>query len=771
MAQDNTLMKATVALEIDPSKAIQSADRAAKQLQAKLTQNSRSVSSAMQSSLTASTTKLVSVVDRGAQKVGETLKRAFQVASGSAASSIYLFMKKGTPEALKFANSIDRIKDAWAGVGQKLATKIKFNGKSLTDWIPTLESKLNALDTSKLEQILGYAKAIGVAFATIKVAQLLKFAFDFSKAAKEFGGAIRGLGQAKLPTMGTPGQAGQALPAAGFGGAAAALAGGLLSRPAVVKEDNPIAAALNKVAAIGSREDTPAKRRMGNAVREDRRENAINRLYGSRMGVGYMGDQGKRPGLYGKLYEDELSGIFEKDVDDPLAAQKAFDRVKAQQGLDKLGQDVWAKKFKTEVAMRKSGGTYSGPAMPGNKYTQWKEARGAEWPGVKQEMGKNLNSWGSGAVVASQAAFSAAKLSNGGSGEEWASETAKVAGTVLGTALAGPTGGAIAMALGEIGERIGSSLGEWSAEGGQATIDARVKANRGPMWQDLEEARRKADEEKSRKQREQEDRFLEASSKSMGRSRNISEAFRDVGNQYAGGRAPSAKLNLFAQAGSAPGMIKEFDQQLKDLESTFEGESNSAIKETLQRQIEAVKQQREDMIGIVNSIVTNYREEERAKREFNEKLSDFDEKTADAQKEYKRAVVNAGTGYKNNVADINRDDPFTSEQTSLSMGQDIQSIPAIISQGLNDAKNAQAEKTNEAFQRLIDTDLAALDYQMELVNLAADKKKFDEDLAKERAKYEAEKAKTDAENAKTTADILKTIAKSLGSGSSTVNNV
>lgn len=190
----DNLLVAKVSLEIDDKKAVAQANKAAANLQQKLGQAHAKTNAALTQNLQRSTDRVVGQAMRASEQVGRALERGLKVAAGAGGSAIYAFLKSGTPEALKFANSIDKIKVAWAGVGEKLATKVRFNGKPLTEWVDVLADKLANLDVRQIEKLVGYAKAMGYAFGAIKLAQTAKFLLDMRNSVRDMRSGLRDIG-------------------------------------------------------------------------------------------------------------------------------------------------------------------------------------------------------------------------------------------------------------------------------------------------------------------------------------------------------------------------------------------------------------------------------------------------------------------------------------------------------------------------------------------------------------------------------------------------
>ncbi len=79
---------------------------------------------------------------------------------GMGGSAIHAFLKKDSAEAKVLKVQLEDLKNAWAGVGEKLS-KANIGGKTLGQWAESLAKGLNKLSVEKIERI---AKAfIGIA--------------------------------------------------------------------------------------------------------------------------------------------------------------------------------------------------------------------------------------------------------------------------------------------------------------------------------------------------------------------------------------------------------------------------------------------------------------------------------------------------------------------------------------------------------------------------------------------------------------------------------
>lgn len=204
---DNTL-KAKVEIEVDTSKTNKAIDQTTQQLKTKLSNMGDGASKAASSAMTENVIKISSMLERGADRISKILEKGLKFGTGLASGSLVAFLKNGSAEALKFQVKLDNLKAAYAGIGEKLFTQVTVRGKTGSEWIDTLTSKLNSLDVSSLQKMVDYGIKAGEAWAWIKGLQLSA-------------GAVKGIAEiSKMMGLGSTATSGLA-GAAGAGGALA----------------------------------------------------------------------------------------------------------------------------------------------------------------------------------------------------------------------------------------------------------------------------------------------------------------------------------------------------------------------------------------------------------------------------------------------------------------------------------------------------------------------------------------------------------------------
>lgn len=170
---DTNILQATVELKIDSTSVDKQIKITSDKLSKSLKDIDKKASTNTNNAVNAKIKDIGRQLDRAGEKLGRVLERGLKIGLGAGTSAIYAFLKSGTPEALRFAQSLDRIKAAWSKVGSTLATKIKIGGSTGQEWIDKLVEKLENLDTAQIEKALNYFKAMAAVWATIKTAQFL----------------------------------------------------------------------------------------------------------------------------------------------------------------------------------------------------------------------------------------------------------------------------------------------------------------------------------------------------------------------------------------------------------------------------------------------------------------------------------------------------------------------------------------------------------------------------------------------------------------------
>ena len=207
---DNTILDAKVKISIDNSTIDKQISNTSKKVEAALAKANAKASTTLTKQIDKGIGKVGRDIEKGADKLSKVLEKGLKFGLATGTTAIYAFLKSGTPEAQKFASSLDRVKIAWAKVGQTLATKINFRGKNLTEWVDVLADKLSNLDISQIKKIVDYFKIAAATWAGIKlfqgVAALAGFANNLQGIYKGFKG---------LSALGDGSQAGTSLGGAG----------------------------------------------------------------------------------------------------------------------------------------------------------------------------------------------------------------------------------------------------------------------------------------------------------------------------------------------------------------------------------------------------------------------------------------------------------------------------------------------------------------------------------------------------------------------------
>lgn len=303
------------------------------------------------------------------------------------------------------------------------------------------------------------------------------------------------------------------------------------------------------------------------------------------------------------------------------------------------------------------------------------------------------------------------------------SQGAGIAGAgILGTIIAGPIGGIIATSLAEGADLLSKGIAK-AFEKSVDYFDKKLVSNRGPLWKDDF----KSSDELAQDARRAREKLFEGQTNNAIFALRKSNVYRDYLNEQNGmfpsGQMPAFKLKTTNVVANVAEKINTLTMIEKDMLNTYETftdmEKNTNVE--FKNQLDAITAEKNFYIAEQNKQIATWKDAKEKEKSFNAAIKEVD-----------RQVIDARTKYENTLTNINKDPNWNKPlQSSISMGGDISSLPAIISQSLNDQKNAQSEKLSEDFQKLIDTDLAQLQYQMDLFNLAAEEKKFREDTIKQ----------------------------------------
>jgi tetrahydromethanopterin S-methyltransferase subunit G len=145
---DNTILEAQVKLTVDNSSINKSIADASKKLENGLKKTDGALSKQLSSQIGRDVGKLGREFEKATKALSRVFERGLKFGTAMGTGAILAFLKSGTPEALKFSDSLDKLKMAFGKVGQTLATKIKFRGATGQEWLDKLVTKIENLDTS-----------------------------------------------------------------------------------------------------------------------------------------------------------------------------------------------------------------------------------------------------------------------------------------------------------------------------------------------------------------------------------------------------------------------------------------------------------------------------------------------------------------------------------------------------------------------------------------------------------------------------------------------
>ena len=655
----DTILQANVELKIDTATVDKQIKDVSKKLESGLSKADDKLSKQLTKSIDRDLKKITKQIERSSEAASRVLERGLKFSLGIGTTALYTFLKSGTPEALKFANSLDRVKVVWSRVGQVLATKIKIGGATGQDWLNTLVNKLENLDTTQIEKALNYVKAMAALFLGFKG---ISIAIKGGELVGSITSAISN-SIAKLNLGGTKNISG----ATDLAGTAGILAGagaiGKTLKDSIKKEVAPVITETVKKAKTVLVDEVPGE----DFAKTFRRARAQRRLES-------LADKNIQK-TFGTLTEAEFdaTGRYKPPKINPLFAES---------------------RLLSRFAPYRTGGVNIGLGAAGISASALYNAQN---------------------ITASGFSYS---MNGRGSGESW-SAIGKTAATALGTLIAGPIGGAIATALSEGTDLITKGIAKFF-EKPVEYYDKLLEKNRGPLWNSNFKSQALLDKEAREKTIQT---LFDKSSTALTKSSVYKEFLSDQRSQYLGGKLPAFKL-------STTGMVKNIQDKITELSAleeemlrewnTFSTEEKT-FRTTFKAQLDAVTAEKNAYLKEQEDQVNTWRESKDKEKKFNETIKEFD-----------RQVIDARTRYENTLNDINKNKDFNKPlQTSISMGGDISSIPSIISSALNEQKNAQSEKLSEDFQKIIDTSLAQLQYQMDLFNLAAEEKKYREETLKQ----------------------------------------
>lgn len=639
---DSTILDAQVKLTIDTTSIDKSIKQATGKLEAGLSKADAKLSKQLTKQLDKDIGRIGKQFEKGADKLSKGLEKGLKFGLGTATTALFAFLKSGTPEALRFSMALDKVKVAWAKVGQTLATKINFKGKNLTEWVEVIADKIANLDTKQIEKIVGYFKIMAATWATIKIGQGVN-------TLGQFGGTIANVASSLMRMRGVSNTG------SNIGAGATALGG------------TAAAAGLWKMFSIKSRTPGPNFSMVG-----------------------------------GKSYDPLLGLLSGKEVNQHLAPAgmpkdsffKSFGKIVS------AGQGMGLQGLLRRVTLI--------PDILSTTFKSIEKFRGGDIGGGIGEIGM-----GAGRV-----------------------------GTTLAAGWAGTkAGGALGSFFGPVGTAVGALVGGITATTASFFgFEAILKKWKGPIGEAFEgffsksqaieltpEVQKQLDEAATKRA------MLTKRNAQLGELGNITPALRksevyrgwveEQKGMFPGGEMPAFKLkttNIVQNTIDKIGELTKEEEKLSKIWESFTDEER-AFDTTIKPILDKVTAEKNYWLGEQNKQVAIWRNQKDKEKKHNETLLQFD-----------RDAIEARTKYENTLTDINKNKDFNKPlQTSISMGGDISSIPSIISQSLNEQKNAQSEKLSEDFQKIIDTNLASLQYQMDLFNLAAEEKKYREETLKQ----------------------------------------
>jgi len=168
-------------LKIDGSAAVRAIDGTKVALTQKLREAEQSAGNAAGKAMSGHAEKVGHSFERSAEAVKRAIEKALHAGLAFGGASIAAYLTSGSESAIAFQLSLGRVRDAIAGVGEDITTKLHFGDKSMYEWVDILSAKLQKLDISPIEKI---AVGIGKAWSYLKndsaIAQISRFAGSLS---------------------------------------------------------------------------------------------------------------------------------------------------------------------------------------------------------------------------------------------------------------------------------------------------------------------------------------------------------------------------------------------------------------------------------------------------------------------------------------------------------------------------------------------------------------------------------------------------------------
>lgn len=640
----DSILHASVQLSVDTASVDKSIKQASDKLKTSLDKSANTLSKGMSKQLGADIQRLGGQLKQAGEKLSRILEKGMKTGLGLGLSAFYSFLKSGTPEAVRFADSIDKIKVAWARVGQALATKIKIGGNTGQQWIDIFVEKLENINTNQIEKALGYFKDMAFAWGSIK--------------ALTFGGSMVGMAK---------------------------------NIKDIIKE-------------------------FKNLTNSNQNSLLSNNFLPSLSGVTGANILTKgtgKPRLDPKFVRDELDAYKEAQKD------------------------------------------------PG-KLAMWRARRDLV-KGAREEARRNWNiSRGIGGAEAIGYGTYKGISTEGTGGQRTATGIAFAGVGLLGAALGGPIGATITLALAEGAQLLGTAIGNAFYKVGEdqrGTFKTRIGE---------EEAYRSklrllgtkggvsaylSQQVELNNRNNIESGFYKSTDIFNPIANRLSGRFNKIQNSYASGAPSSATKDLIFPMETTRDTLETLLEQLK--KSFGDTEILSPLRDQLKTRIDEVSKSINDLDSNINSIISTYSNEQEKINSVQKSLEAFDKNASDAMMNYDIYAQN-----------LLQENP-KALVGSISMGGDISSLPAIISQSLQDSKNSEAQKQVELMQKGIDLEEA---YGKMMEDMWANDQARTKFLEEEREQFKRSQKTREQllEEAKSANEYGAEMTRLLGSGSSTV---
>lgn len=677
----DTILDASVKISIDSNSIDKSIKDASKKLEAGLQKADAKLSKQLTKQIDRDLGRIGRSFERGADKLSKVLEKGLKFGLGAGTAAIYAFLKSGTPEALKFSNSLDKVKVAWARVGGILATKIKFGGATGQEWIDRLVNKLENLDLSQIEKAVDYFKlmaGLAIGFKAISIG---------FKAA-ELGSTIASAITSAIAKAGIGSTIGNTA-----ANVASNLGGGILAGTgAGVASTATIAKVFGKDFSKAISDAKPAK---------------------------MIASNGTPFSYFDKMKAQAISVKSEVFGGKAFEAGKSFGKF---QGMTKTAGLIAG-----DVLSRTSNML----GIAGGVIETFKSAGMVDKGNFK---GAFQNQF-SGSIGPLGALTGAQKYSEKYS--ERFGATGKYAGGFYGQIIGG----------------LGGSNSNFIEQLTDRAINYLFPRNNGNSinWGNVIEQTRRD------KRNDIENSFLQNSSNIVKPYSNKLESFDKFKMGIVGGESSSNLSRGFGY--SLKNMRANLEQQLASIENELNNDIELELRDTLKAQIDKTKALLQNVLERENVIVEQYIKEQDKVKSVQKSLEAFDKNVADAQMNYDM------------YAQKSMEETPKALRGSISMGGDISSLPSIISQSLQEAKNSEAEKQLELMQKGIDLEEAYGKMMEDIWNNDQARAKY---LEEERENFkQSQKTREQLlEEAKKSSSYEQQMTRLLGGGSSaTVTNM